>query len=70
MDRYHLYEEIGKGQCSQVYKGRERKRIEYFAIKKVDKNFMNNVRDCDFSFLCQIFQYIDCQGGSNHARFN
>jgi serine/threonine protein kinase len=43
MDRYHIYEEIGKGNYSQVYKGREKKKIEYVAIKRVDKNMMNNV---------------------------
>jgi serine/threonine protein kinase len=44
MDRYHIYEEIGKGNYSQVYKGREKKKIEYVAIKRVDKNMMSNVR--------------------------
>lgn len=43
MDRYHIYEEIGKGKYSQVYKGREKKKIEYVAIKRVDKTMMNNV---------------------------
>mmetsp|Transcript_12206 Transcript_12206/g.18439 ORF Transcript_12206/g.18439 Transcript_12206/m.18439 type:complete len:1492 (+) Transcript_12206:184-4659(+) len=43
MDKYHIYEEIGKGAFSQVFKGREKKSIEYVAIKRVDKNMMNNV---------------------------
>jgi serine/threonine protein kinase len=43
MDKYHIYEEIGKGNFSQVYKGREKKRIEYVAIKRVEKSMMNKV---------------------------
>lgn len=43
MDKYHIYEEIGKGQYSQVFKGREKKKIQYMAIKRVDKSMMNKV---------------------------
>jgi serine/threonine-protein kinase ULK4 len=43
MDKYHIYEEIGKGRYSQVFKGREKSKIEYVAIKRVDKSLMNNI---------------------------
>jgi len=43
MDKYHIYEEIGKGQFSQVFKGREKKKIEYVAIKRVEKAMMNKI---------------------------
>lgn len=43
MDKYHIYEEIGKGAFSQVFKGREKKKIEYVAIKRVDKSMMNKI---------------------------
>ena len=43
MDKYHIYEEIGKGDFSQVFKGREKKKIEYVAIKRVEKDQMNKV---------------------------
>ena len=43
MDKYHIYEEIGKGAFSQVFKGREKKKIEYVAIKRVDKSMMDKV---------------------------
>ena len=43
MDKYHIYEEIGKGEFSQVFKGREKKKIEYVAIKRVDKSMMNKI---------------------------
>eukprot|EP00981_Chlorochromonas_danica_P012115 scaffold4505_cov165-Ochromonas_danica.AAC.5 len=43
MDNYHIYEEIGKGAFSQVFKGREKKKIEYFAIKRIEKSAMNKV---------------------------
>ena len=43
MDKYHIYEEIGRGEFSQVFKGREKKKIEYVAIKRIDKSMMNVV---------------------------
>ena len=43
MDKYHIYEEIGKGEFSQVFKGREKKKIEYVAIKRVEKSKMDAV---------------------------
>lgn len=43
MDKYHIYEEIGKGEFSQVFKGREKKKIEYVAIKRIDKSMMTKV---------------------------
>ncbi|KAK4854988.1 hypothetical protein QYF36_002978 [Acer negundo] len=38
MNHYHIYEAIGRGKYSSVYKGRKKKTIEYFAIKSVDKS--------------------------------
>ncbi|XP_057538880.1 serine/threonine-protein kinase RUNKEL [Amaranthus tricolor] len=38
MNQYHVYEAIGHGKHSAVYKGRKKKSIEYFAIKSVDKS--------------------------------
>eukprot|EP00898_Chlorokybus_atmophyticus_P000048 jgi/Chlat1/1043/Chrsp110S01535 len=38
MNQYHIYETIGKGQHSTVYKGRRKKSIAYFAVKSVDKS--------------------------------
>lgn len=43
MDKYHIYEEIGKGAFSQVFKGREKKKIEYVAIKRIEKSAMNKI---------------------------
>lgn len=43
MDKYHIYEEIGKGEFSQVFKGREKKKIEYVAIKRIEKSMMAKV---------------------------
>ena len=43
MEKYHIYEEIDKGEFSQVFKGREKKRIEYVAIKRIEKSVMNTV---------------------------
>ncbi|KAG8636632.1 serine/threonine-protein kinase RUNKEL [Manihot esculenta] len=38
MNHFHIYEAIGRGKYSAVYKGRKKKTIEYFAIKSVDKS--------------------------------
>ncbi|XP_050217966.1 serine/threonine-protein kinase RUNKEL [Mercurialis annua] len=38
MNHFHIYEAIGRGKYSTVYKGRKKKTIEYFAVKSVDKS--------------------------------
>ena len=38
MNNYHIYEEVGRGKNSVVYKGRMKKTIEYVAVKSVDRN--------------------------------
>ncbi|KAL5712821.1 non-specific serine/threonine protein kinase [Ranunculus cassubicifolius] len=38
MNHYHIYEAIGRGKYSCVYKARKKKTIEYFACKSVDKS--------------------------------
>ncbi|KZV28057.1 hypothetical protein F511_33110 [Dorcoceras hygrometricum] len=43
MNHYHIYEAIGRGKYSTVYKGRKKKTIEYFAIKSVDKSHRTKV---------------------------
>ena len=48
MNNYHIYEEVGRGKYSVVYKGRMKKTIEYMAVKSVErsrrKKLMNEVR--------------------------
>ena len=53
MDKYHIYEEIGKGDFSQVFKGREKKKIEYVAIKRIEKSVMPKVSNRIFTKLCR-----------------
>ncbi|XP_077232512.1 kinase family with ARM repeat domain-containing protein [Tasmannia lanceolata] len=43
MNHYHIYEAIGRGKHSTVYKGRKKKTIEYYAIKSVDKSQKSKV---------------------------
>ncbi|KGN57089.2 serine/threonine-protein kinase RUNKEL [Cucumis sativus] len=43
MNQYHIYEAIGRGKYSTVYKGRKKKTIEYSAIKSVDKSQKNKI---------------------------
>ena len=43
MENYAIYDEIGKGSHSVVYKARRKKTIEYVAVKSTDKSRMNKV---------------------------
>ncbi|EAS06928.2 Serine/Threonine kinase domain protein (macronuclear) [Tetrahymena thermophila SB210] len=43
MNNYHIYEEIGRGKYSVVYKGRKKKSIEYMAVKSLEKSRRNKV---------------------------
>eukprot|EP00505_MAST-04D_sp_SCG-Rhode-Island_P000991 Stramenopile-MAST_4_protein_991 len=43
MNEYHIYEELGKGSKSIVYKGRKHKSVEYVAVKSVEKDQMDKV---------------------------
>ena len=48
MNNFHIYEEVGKGKYSVVYKGRKKKSIDYVAVKSIEKNrrkkVLNEVR--------------------------
>ncbi|XP_073011436.1 serine/threonine-protein kinase RUNKEL [Typha latifolia] len=43
MNNFHVYEAIGRGKHSTVYKGRMKKTIEYYAIKSVEKSQRSKV---------------------------
>jgi len=38
MNNYHLYEEIGRGKFSVVYKSRYKRTLQYYAIKSIEKS--------------------------------
>ena len=38
MNNFHIYEEVGRGKNSVVYKGRRKKTIDYVAVKSVEKS--------------------------------
>ena len=54
MNNFHIYEEVGKGKFSVVYKGRKKKTIDYVAVKSVEKNrrkkVLNEVSDHGSNF--------------------
>lgn len=56
MDNYHIYEELGRGKNSIVYKGRRKKSIEYVAVKCVEKGMMEKVLN-----EVQIMHRLDCE---------
>lgn len=43
MNNYHLYEEIGHGKHSTIYKGRRKFTIHYVAVKSIDKTKRSRV---------------------------
>lgn len=45
MDKYHVYEMVGTGTNSQVFKGRRKKSIEYVAIKRMEKSKIDNAME-------------------------
>lgn len=57
MDKYHIYEEVGSGKHSQVFKGRERMNIEYVAIKRVEKCMMHQVVN---EVQVSLIKILDC----------
>lgn len=37
MNKYHIYEEEARGKYSVIFKARRKKRLEFVAIKRMDK---------------------------------
>ena len=54
MNNYHIYEEVGRGKFSVVYKGRKKKSIEYVAVKSVERGRRKKLMD-----EVSIFQMIE-----------
>ncbi len=40
---YSIYDKIGRGKASVVYKGRKKKTIQYYAVKSVEKGQKSRV---------------------------
>lgn len=57
MNNFHIYEEVGKGKFSVVYKGRKKKTIDYVAVKSVEKNRRKKVLN-EVSKLSHLFYNI------------
>lgn len=53
MNNYHIYEEVGRGKYSVVYKGRRKKTVEYVAVKSVEKSRRKKVLN-EVKFLQNI----------------
>eukprot|EP00741_Cyanophora_paradoxa_P004815 tig00000829_g4672.t1 len=70
MNQYNIYEEIGRGKHSVVYKGRKKKTIEYVAIKSVEKSYkqkvMNEVRILHNLVHPNILRFFNWYETSNH----
>lgn len=70
MNQYHIYEKIGRGKHSVVYKGRKKKTIQYYAIKSVEKSqkprVLQEVRTMHALKHNNILKFIAWYETSNH----
>jgi serine/threonine-protein kinase ULK4 len=70
MNNYHIYEEIGKGKYSVVYKGRKKKSIEYMAVKSLEKvrrkKVVNEVKLFNKLYHPNILKFYNWYETRNH----
>eukprot|EP00435_Cladocopium_sp_Y103_P042672 s592_g11.t2 len=70
MNNYHLYEEIGRGKYSQVYKGRKKFTIHFVAVKSTEKcqreKVMTEVELLSGLRHRNVIEYLNCYETRNH----
>ncbi|CAE8617373.1 unnamed protein product [Polarella glacialis] len=70
MNNYHLYEEIGHGKFSTVYKGRKRYSISYVAVKSIEKSrrekFMTEVGILSNTKHVNVVGFVNWYETRNH----
>eukprot|EP00906_Rhabdomonas_costata_P034460 RCo048497 len=70
MQNYQIYEEIGKGRHSVVYKGRRKRTVEYYAVKSVEKGqrekVLNEVQVMHALCHPNILRFFNWYETSNH----
>ncbi|KAH8609470.1 Protein kinase domain [Trypanosoma vivax] len=70
MNNYQIYDEIGKGRFSRVYKGRRKKTIDYYAISSIDKSqrqrVLTNVKFLRSANHPRIIQFNNWYETNNH----
>eukprot|EP00438_Fugacium_kawagutii_P017898 Skav201915 [mRNA] locus=scaffold3992:177592:178569:+ [translate_table: standard] len=70
MNNYHLYEEIGRGKYSQVYKGRKKFTIQFVAVKSSEKcqreKVMTEVELLSGLRHPNVIEYVNCYETRNH----
>lgn len=70
MNNYHLYEEIGRGKYSQVYKGRKKFMIHFVAVKSTEKcqreKVMTEVELLSGLRHPNVIEYLNCYETRNH----
>ncbi|CAI5733843.1 unnamed protein product [Hyaloperonospora brassicae] len=70
MENYHMYNEIGRGAHSFVYKARRKRSIEYVAVKSTAKSRMDKILN-EVPFLHKldspyVLKFVDWYESSNH----
>lgn len=70
MNNYHLYEEIGRGKYSQVYKGRKKFTIQFVAVKSIEKcrreKVMTEVELLSGLHHANVIEFVNCYETRNH----
>ncbi|KUF99711.1 Fatty acid oxidation complex subunit alpha [Phytophthora nicotianae] len=70
MENYNIYDEIGRGTHSFVYKARRKRSIEYVAVKSTAKSRMDKILN-EVPFLHKlespyVLKFFDWYESSNH----
>ena len=69
-NNFHIYEEIGIGESTVVYKGRKKKTIEYIAVKSLEKNkkkkVLNEVKISNNLIHHNILRFYNWYETKNH----
>ncbi len=70
MNNFHIYEVIGKGESTVVYKGRKKKSVEYIAVKSLEKNkkkkVLNEVKISNNLVHSNILRFYNWYETRNH----
>lgn len=70
MNNYQIYDEIGKGRFSKVYKGRRKRTTEYYAISAIDKSqrqrVLTNVKLLRYAQHRLVIKFYDWYETNNH----
>ena len=70
MNKYHIYEEEAKGKYSVIFKARRKKKLEFVAIKRMDKarkqKILNEAKILNELHHNNIIKFFEFMETKNH----